>query len=62
VAKFIEKPDAATAGDYIKAGYLWNSGNLMFGAAALSDEYHKFDATSVQAAMPSRGPRAISAS
>src|SRR6476661_5929218 len=25
VAKFVEKPDAATAADYISAGYLWNS-------------------------------------
>src|SRR3954454_18384997 len=25
VAKFVEKPDPATAAEYIKAGYLWNS-------------------------------------
>ena len=35
VAKFVEKPDPATAADYVKAGYLWNSGNFMFRAAVL---------------------------
>jgi mannose-1-phosphate guanylyltransferase/mannose-6-phosphate isomerase len=49
VAKFVEKPDAATAATYIEAGYLWNSGNFMFRAAVLSDEYRHFDAASVQA-------------
>ena len=32
VVKFVEKPDPATAAEYIKAGYLWNSGNFMFRA------------------------------
>src|SRR6478672_1581724 len=32
VAKFVEKPDPATAADYVEAGYLWNSGNFMFRA------------------------------
>ena len=49
VAKFVEKPDPATAASYIKAGYLWNSGNFMFRAAVLLDEYRKVDAGSVQA-------------
>jgi mannose-1-phosphate guanylyltransferase / mannose-6-phosphate isomerase len=30
VAAFREKPDAATAQDYISKGYLWNSGNFLF--------------------------------
>jgi mannose-1-phosphate guanylyltransferase / mannose-6-phosphate isomerase len=47
VAKFVEKPDPATAADYIKAGYLWNSGNFMFRAAVLLDEYRVADAPSV---------------
>src|SRR6202035_4104943 len=29
VKNFVEKPDAATAAEYVKAGYLWNSGNFM---------------------------------
>ncbi|RZN08883.1 sugar phosphate nucleotidyltransferase, partial [Bradyrhizobium sp. Leo121] len=49
VAKFVEKPDAATAADYITSGYLWNSGNFMFRAAVLLDEYRNFDTASVQA-------------
>ncbi len=49
VAKFVEKPDPAAAADYIKAGYLWNSGNFMFRASVLLDEYRKVDAQSVQA-------------
>jgi mannose-1-phosphate guanylyltransferase / mannose-6-phosphate isomerase len=49
VAKFVEKPDPATAAEYIKAGYLWNSGNFMFRASVLLDEYRNVDAQSVQA-------------
>jgi mannose-1-phosphate guanylyltransferase/mannose-6-phosphate isomerase len=49
VAKFVEKPDPAKAAEYIKAGYLWNSGNFMFRASVLLDEYRKVDAMSVQA-------------
>src|ERR1700738_617393 len=49
VLKFIEKPDAATAVAYVNAGYLWNSGNFMFRAAVLLDEYRNVDTDSVQA-------------
>ncbi len=49
VAKFVEKPDQATAEQYIKAGYLWNSGNFMFRAAVLLDEYRRVDAKSIEA-------------
>ena len=49
VTKFVEKPDLQTAADYIKAGYLWNSGNFMFRAATLLDEYRSVDPESVQA-------------
>src|SRR5271155_505724 len=49
VAKFVEKPNAATAADYVKAGYFWNSGNFMFRASELLDEYRNVDAASVQA-------------
>jgi mannose-1-phosphate guanylyltransferase/mannose-6-phosphate isomerase len=48
VAKFVEKPDQPTAERYIREGYLWNSGNFMFRASVLLDEYRKFDAGSVQ--------------
>jgi mannose-1-phosphate guanylyltransferase / mannose-6-phosphate isomerase len=49
VAKFVEKPDPATAAQYVKAGYFWNSGNFMFRASVLLDEYRNVDAASVQA-------------
>src|SRR6202045_4990351 len=49
VEKFVEKPDAANAAEYVKAGYLWNSGNFMFRASVLLDEYRNVDADSVQA-------------
>ena len=49
VTKFVEKPDPATAAEYIKAGYLWNSGNFMFRASVLLDEYRNVDAASVAA-------------
>jgi mannose-1-phosphate guanylyltransferase/mannose-6-phosphate isomerase len=49
VVKFVEKPDPVTAAGYISAGYLWNSGNFMFRASVLLDEYRGVDAESVQA-------------
>ncbi|MBI5263824.1 MAG: mannose-1-phosphate guanylyltransferase/mannose-6-phosphate isomerase [Bradyrhizobium sp.] len=49
VARFVEKPDAATAAEYVRSGYLWNSGNFMFPASVLLDEYRKVDAGSVDA-------------
>jgi mannose-1-phosphate guanylyltransferase/mannose-6-phosphate isomerase len=49
VKKFVEKPDPAKAAEYIKAGYFWNSGNFMFRASVLLDEYKHVDAASVQA-------------
>lgn len=53
VAKFVEKPDPAKAAEYIKAGYLWNSGNFMFRATVLLDEYRSVDAESVKAVIDS---------
>src|SRR4029079_9424216 len=49
VKKFVEKPDPSTAAAYVKAGYFWNSGNFMFRAAVLLDEYRNVDSESVQA-------------
>ncbi|BCJ91940.1 mannose-1-phosphate guanylyltransferase/mannose-6-phosphate isomerase [Terrihabitans soli] len=50
IAAFVEKPDAETAQTYIAEGYLWNSGNFMFRADMLLQEYARFDAASVEAA------------
>lgn len=49
VSQFVEKPDQPTAEEYIKSGYLWNSGNFIFPAAVLLDEYRKFDPGSIEA-------------
>src|ERR1700724_796859 len=49
VMKFVEKPDPIRAAEYIKAGYFWNSGNFMFRASVLLDEYRNVDPDSVQA-------------
>jgi len=49
VEKFVEKPDAATAERYVKEGYLWNSGNFMFRAGFLLDEYRTFEVDSAAA-------------
>ena len=35
VARFVEKPDFATAKTMVRAGYLWNSGNFMFRVDAI---------------------------
>jgi mannose-1-phosphate guanylyltransferase/mannose-6-phosphate isomerase len=48
VVKFVEKPDPTTAASCIKDGYLWNSGNFMFRASVLLDEYRNVDAESVE--------------
>ena len=39
VDRFVEKPDAATAEQYLKDGFLWNSGNFLAKAATLVEEF-----------------------
>jgi mannose-1-phosphate guanylyltransferase / mannose-6-phosphate isomerase len=50
VAAFVEKPDEATAADYVKQGYLWNSGNFMFRADVMLRELTRFEPDIVRAA------------
>jgi mannose-1-phosphate guanylyltransferase / mannose-6-phosphate isomerase len=38
VARFVEKPDLATAKGYLNEGYLWNSGNFLFAAKTMVAE------------------------
>lgn len=47
--EFVEKPDEATARRYVADGHLWNSGNFLFCARTLLDEYRRFDPTSAAA-------------
>jgi len=49
IEKFVEKPNAKTAERYVKEGYLWNSGNFMFRAGLLLDEYRSFEPDCVAA-------------
>jgi mannose-1-phosphate guanylyltransferase/mannose-6-phosphate isomerase len=43
VARFVEKPDAATAEKYLAEGYLWNSGNFLFRADVLLAEMKRLE-------------------
>jgi mannose/cellobiose epimerase-like protein (N-acyl-D-glucosamine 2-epimerase family) len=38
ILRFVEKPDAAQAADYLRCGYLWNSGNFVVSVRTLNDE------------------------
>jgi mannose-1-phosphate guanylyltransferase / mannose-6-phosphate isomerase len=49
VGEFVEKPKAETAACYMQRGYLWNSGNFMFRASALLEEYRDFEPLSAKA-------------
>lgn len=42
VLRFVEKPSAETAQDYVAAGYLWNSGNFVAAAETLLNELDEF--------------------
>ncbi|RZJ98355.1 MAG: mannose-1-phosphate guanylyltransferase, partial [Brevundimonas sp.] len=55
VQAFVEKPDRATAVDYLARGYLWNSGNLVAGARTLLAELKAF-APEVEAAVDAATP------
>jgi len=43
IERFVEKPDAETAARYVAEGYLWNSGNFVFRAGLLLEEYGRFE-------------------
>jgi mannose-1-phosphate guanylyltransferase / mannose-6-phosphate isomerase len=49
IERFVEKPDAATAQRYVAEGYLWNSGNFVFRADLLLEEYCSFEPDSAAA-------------
>jgi mannose-1-phosphate guanylyltransferase / mannose-6-phosphate isomerase len=46
VEKFVEKPTSEVAARHIEEGFLWNSGNFVFPAAVLLDEYRRFELAS----------------
>ena len=43
IERFVEKPDVETAARYVAEGYLWNSGNFVFRAGFLLEEYRRFE-------------------
>ncbi|MGE5163218.1 MAG: mannose-1-phosphate guanylyltransferase/mannose-6-phosphate isomerase [Sphingobacteriales bacterium] len=43
VKRFFEKPDAATAAQYVRDAYLWNSGNFLFRADVLMSEIKRLE-------------------
>ena len=49
VARFVEKPDAATAARYLTEGYLWNSGNSLFRADVLLSELARLEPAMAEA-------------
>ena len=50
VERFIEKPDLATAREYVASGeYFWNSGMFLFKASRYLDELRKFDPSMMSA-------------
>lgn len=49
IERFVEKPDAETAARYVAEDYLWNSGNFMFRARFLIEEYRRFEPDSAAA-------------
>jgi mannose-1-phosphate guanylyltransferase/mannose-6-phosphate isomerase len=53
IERFVEKPGAALAREYVDAGYLWNSGNFVFGARMLLDEMARYTPDLAQAAIRS---------
>ncbi|SFI03954.1 mannose-1-phosphate guanylyltransferase/mannose-6-phosphate isomerase [Bosea sp. OK403] len=49
VERFAEKPDGHRAAEYLLKGWLWNSGNFLFGAQTLIEEYRSFEPATVKA-------------
>jgi len=49
IDQFVEKPDKEKAKHYVAEGYLWNSGNFLFRADLLLEEYRSFEPESATA-------------
>lgn len=43
VRRFVEKPDASTAAEFVASGYLWNSGMFSFTAARILEELRRWE-------------------
>jgi mannose-1-phosphate guanylyltransferase/mannose-6-phosphate isomerase len=49
VRRFVEKPQRETAEHYLREGLVWNSGNFLFRAGVLLEEYAAEDASTIAA-------------
>jgi mannose-1-phosphate guanylyltransferase/mannose-6-phosphate isomerase len=49
IERFVEKPDAPTAAQYVRDGYLWNSGNFLFRGDILLAELAKLEPAMAEA-------------
>jgi len=49
IEAFVEKPDTTKAQQYVRDGYLWNSGNFLFRADVFLAEFAKFQPDSAKA-------------
>ncbi len=49
VSRFVEKPDQQAAESYLREGYLWNSGNFVFEARTLLEEYAAREPQTIEA-------------
>jgi mannose-1-phosphate guanylyltransferase / mannose-6-phosphate isomerase len=49
VACFAEKPSAAKAEQYVADGMFWNSGNFLFKAKTLVEQYRRFEPATIEA-------------
>jgi mannose-1-phosphate guanylyltransferase / mannose-6-phosphate isomerase len=50
VERFVEKPNAETAQEYMNQGFLWNSGNFLFRADVMIEELERFEPAILAAA------------
>ena len=50
IERFVEKPDELKAGQFIDAGFLWNSGNILFQGKTFLDELKQFEPEVLRAA------------
>ena len=58
IERFVEKPDTETAARHVADGYVWNSGNFVFRARFLMEEYRRFEpesSSAVEAAVQAAG-------
>lgn len=60
VARFVEKPDAARAAEFLASGrFLWNAGIFVWSARTILDAFERFAPAILEPLASARGPRAL---